>query len=622
MNLATENHLLTNTMSHSEVQRQQQQQPSSTFETSKKIATGHAPSAEDIKGTLSEMQAPLQQHREGKEGKIASHAESLVMHTKEILEEKRPEENFEKIQKHSREINQMMMELSKEKDVHELWGEDQVAELKSMLDALRGTAITLARNRKFRQEIMETLHVFQMMVADLTKTTLEKRQTKSQDQVLPYKEEFVSTLPTQRLVEPSLEQGYRDYHQHEVIGHFERNKTDLRQKLRGLLVELGRCKEYKTFITKLFGFTRHNDKRLRMIYSNGNEKYQQPFKLLTDDVQELLEKFTGGKTLTPLRNRLGKVWEAIRKDQEISDFFGEFREMITGTLEEPEKQDTHKLDSEMNKFYERARFIFQKKNFRDDWLFIISELRSLIKRFREDAHIKHIGTDIAGLRKEIFMNKRGEVDLQVLRESLPALRNVLVPTLTSSINKIPIPPIRSDTDKYLFEATNVNFAATDLLPETLLIKLNNLVRFDFSGVGMDRLDSVLIVSLKDFHSHLEDIHFHYERKTMPTITDSGVVDIDVTGTSVKLRWRIEYSEGRLQFLLEDVHCRMTELNINVKQANHSFLDKMVLKYFNTTIKNRMVHSMEETLREKLQRISIDTKKNPLTGEKDQIKPAE
>jgi len=212
------------------------------------------------------------------------------------------------------------------------------------------------------------------------------------------------------------------------------------------------------------------------------------------------------------------------------------------------------------------------------------------------------------LRKKSFLNKKGEVDLKVIRESLPALRNILVPTLTSSINKIPIPPIKSETDKYLFEATNVNFAATDLLPETLKIKLNNLVRFDFSGVGMDRLDSVLIVSLKDFHSHLEDINFHYERKTMPTITDSGVVDIDVTGTSVKLRWRIEYSEGRLQFLLDDVRCRMTDLNINVKQANHSFLDRVVLKYFNTTIKNRMIHSMEDTLRQKLQKISIDTKK--------------
>lgn len=215
------------------------------------------------------------------------------------------------------------------------------------------------------------------------------------------------------------------------------------------------------------------------------------------------------------------------------------------------------------------------------------------------------------------MNKKGQVDLQVLRESLPALKNVLVPTLTASINKIPIPPIKTENDKYLFEATNVNFAATDLLPESLKIKLNNLVRFDFSGVGMDRLDSVLIVSLKDFHSHLEDINFHYERKTLPTITDSGVVDVDVTGTCVKLRWRVEYAEGRLQFLLEDVRCRMTDLNINVKKANHSFMDKFVLRFFNTTIKNRMVHSMEETLREKLQSFSVDTKKSV-----DQVKAAQ
>jgi hypothetical protein len=589
-------------------------QPTSTFVSTQKISTGKVPSTEDIKGTLDEIQAPLQQHQqwEGKEGRIAEHAEKLVQHTKDILDEKRPEESFEKIQQHSKEVNQMMIELSKQKDVHELWGEEQVAELRSMIDSFRNTCITLAHNRSFRKEIMETLHIFQLMVADLTKTTIEKKHPAEHDLI---KEEYVSILPTQKLIAPSLEQGYRDYHQHEITGHFDRSRTDLRQKLRGLLVELGKCQEYKSFIQKLFGFTRHNDKRFKVIYSQGNEQYQKPLRLLADDIQELVEKFTGGKSLTQLRVRLGKVWEAIRNDQEISDFFGQFREVVTGTLEEPEKQDTHKLDTQMNSFYERARILLQKKNYREDWVFILSELRHVMKRFREDTHVRNIATDFAGLRKELFLNKKGEVDLQVLRESLPALRNVLVPTLTSSINKIPIPPIKSDTDKYLFEASNVNFAATDVLPETMKIKLNNLVRFDFSGVGMDRLDSILVVSLKDFHSHLENINFHYERKTMPTITDSGVVDVEVTGTCVKLRWKIEYAEGRLQFLLERVRCRMADLNITVRQANHSILDKLVVRYFNTTIKNRIVVGMEEALRQRLERISIDTRK-PL----EQLKP--
>jgi hypothetical protein len=281
---------------------------------------------------------------------------------------------------------------------------------------------------------------------------------------------------------------------------------------------------------------------------------------------------------------------------------------VTSTLEEPEKQDTHKLDKQMNSFYERARLTLQKKKYRDDWLFVLSELRHVVKRLRKDSHVRHIADDVAGLKKELLLNKKGQVDLQVLRESLPALRNVLVPTLTSSVKKIPIPTIKSENDKYLFEAENINFSATDLLPETLKIKLNNLVRFDFSGTGMDRLDSLLIVSLKDFHSHLQDIKFHYERKTMPAITDDGVVDVDVTGTSIKIQWRVEYADGRLQFILENVVCRMDELNINVKEASHSFLDKFVLRYFNTTIKNRMVSSMEDTLREKLQKISIDTQK--------------
>jgi hypothetical protein len=579
-------------------------EPTSTFISTQKMITRQVPTSEEIKASLEELQIPLHEQRGGKEGKIATHAEKLVQHTKGILEEKRPEESFEKMQQHSKEINRVMFELSKNKEVHELWSEDQAAELRELVESFRSTCIALARNRKLRKELMETLHVFQLLIADLTKTTIEKKQSR----VSHHRGEFTSILPIDKLLDPVLEQRYREYHEHEVASHFEHARTDLQQKLRGLLIELGKSREYKSFIQQLFNFTRHNNKRLHLVYSKGNEEYRQPFKLLFDDLQELVEKFSGGKSLSPLRTRLGKVWASIRNDQEIGDFFNDFREVIARTLEEPEKQDTYKLDQLMNSFYDRARIILEKKNYREDWLFILSEFRHVVKRLREDPHVRNIASDVQGLRNELIMNKQGEPDLRVLRESLPALRKVLVPTLTASIKTIPIPAIITDTDKYLFEACNVNFAATDLLPETLKIKLNNLVRFDLSGVGMDQLDSILLVSLKDFHANLQDVNFHYERKSIPSFADTGIVDVMVSGISMKISWRIEFSDGKLDFILENVRCRMAELHITVKKAYHSFLDKLVLRFFNNNIKNRIVQSMEETLREKLQRISIDTTK--------------
>jgi hypothetical protein len=581
-------------------------QPTSTFISTQKLATGQVPTSGDISKTLEELSYPLHEQRgkEGKEGKIAAHAEKLIQDTKSIFEDKRPEENFEKIQQHSKEINQVMIEISKQKDVHEFWGEEQFTELRELVDSFRSTCISLVRNKKLRTEFMETLHTFQLVIADLTRVVTEKKESSEPSQY--HKEEFTSVFPHQKLLDPSLEQRYREYHQHEVTSHLERSRTDIQQKLRRLLTELGKNQEYKTFIQKLFLFTQHNNKRLQYVYSHGNEKYQQPFKLLFDDIQELVEKFTGGKSLSPLRKRVGKVWESIRNDREISQFFGNFREVITATLQEPEKQDTYKLDQQMNSFYERARFILSKKNLREDWIYILSEFRHVLKRFREDTHVRSISSDVKGLRKELILNKQGEVDLQVLKESLPLLRNVLVPTLTTSINQIPIPSIKSDTDKYFFEASNVNFAVTDLLPETLKIKLNNLVWFDFSGVGMDRLDSVLAVSLRDFQAHLQNVNFHYERKTMPAITDSGIVDVNISDTSIKLRWKIEYTDGKLEFVLDKVRCRMEELDITVKKAGHSFLDKLVVRFFCNNIKNRIVQSIEETLREKLGKITINT----------------
>jgi hypothetical protein len=203
-------------------------------------------------------------------------------------------------------------------------------------------------------------------------------------------------------------------------------------------------------------------------------------------------------------------------------------------------------------------------------------------------------------------NEKGQIDFGTIRNSLPALKNVLVPALIQALKTIPVTPIHSDDEKYTIDVTNLALSADELLPENANIHFANDLFFDFSGHGNDHFDSSLSLALNEFTTTLKDLNFHYERKKMPKMSDAGVADISIVGTSIKMRWRMEKIEDRISFNVDKVKCTMRELNTNVKEAQHKILDRLALKIFNTQIKRSIELAVEKALRERLEKFSVNT----------------
>jgi hypothetical protein len=297
---------------------------------------------------------------------------------------------------------------------------------------------------------------------------------------------------------------------------------------------------------------------------------------------------------------------SVQSDPQVKNFFQEWRTVLRETITTPEDKDPAELDAKFQELSRQGRALLQKPNYRDDWNFVLTELRKLLNRVKEDTHVQRLGSDFDSLRKEVMMNEQGQLDFGQVRRSLPALKNVLIPTLTSALKTIPVPPIKSDDEKYSIEVSNLSLAAQDLIPENLNLHFANDLYFDFSGNNHDRFDSALSLKMNDFHATLKDLNFRYERKKMPRMTDEGVADIEITGMSLHVRWLMEKDQNKLTFTCDKVRVEMRELNTNVKQAQHKILDKLALRLFNTQIKRGIVESSEKALKERLQKFSIDT----------------
>jgi hypothetical protein len=250
--------------------------------------------------------------------------------------------------------------------------------------------------------------------------------------------------------------------------------------------------------------------------------------------------------------------------------------------------------------------LFKKEKIQKDVAFIFKEMKDLIERIQKDDSLKKVGEDVDRLRKEVLLNSSGKMDLQTLRNALPALKNVLIPTLTQAFSSIPIPAINLSNEKYDISLTNINLAAQDLIPEKIRIHFTNDILFDFSPDAKDLFISSLYVKLQDFSAYLKDMNFRYEKKKIPTMTDVGIADVEIIGTTIEIRWRMDMMGQKLCFYVDDCRCITKDFKTSIIESRHMILNKIAMAFMNNTIKRNIEEQVENLIRTKMVQFSIDT----------------
>jgi gas vesicle protein len=615
-------------------------EPTSTFTVAQSISSGKVPHNEQVLASLQEIEDPLKQqasNKGGAEGRIAQQTQQLLQHTRELLQDKNSDDTFDKIRTHAKEAGIALANVAKDQKQQTdqtKWTEEKVLEVRQLLIAFRNTATSLAKNTNFRHHLIELIQLFQTLFFDFTHSTLDKKLTEmksntqiseSVGQIQPHVQPFTSTEEqqlssssgNQTITNPSSGEHSRtnaliQRQQSGAEAPVEQRKmTDEErkhsyEKLRTLMIELGHTPEYKQLVEKLTSFVKNNGQHISQVAGQSKDHSKSAITALGDDIQELLEKCSGGVSLTPLRSRIQQVILNIQNNADVRQFFTRVRELFSQTVTKPEEQHPEKIDAEIQSLSKEAEILLKKPEYREDMRVILDELKAFLNRVKEDEHLRRLGSDVQNLRREMMLNEKGQIDFGTIRNSLPALKNVLLPALTSALKTIPVPPIHSDDERYTIDVSNLSLSAEELLPENANIHFANDLFFDFSGHGNDRFDSSLSLALNDFTTTLKDLNFHYERKKMPKISDAGVADISIVGTSIRLRWKMEKVDDRITFHVDKVKCNMRELNTSVKEAQHKILDRFALKMFNTQIKRAIEQGVEKSLRERLEKFTINT----------------
>lgn len=577
-------------------------EPSPAYKVMQGITEGSIPSNQDMVSSLKEMEEALKMHAaegKGPESRFAYDAQRFIRHAREIMEEKNKDDTLKQMMLHIKDASELLAEAVPEAGAKlaaqgEAMASQQSSQLQHLVDSFKSLFFALGRNADLRARMIDLTQLLDEILFEVVAAAVkleekieEKTDTKPSEEASK-KLEDMKDKATKKTMTPSQK----------------------REKIRDLMVELASTPEYKEFVNSVNTFFQTNWQYLSTLLdkSDVSSKTYTALMVVISDVQTLLERFSGNKSLNTLRSRLYDTLISISQDNKVRQLIGKWRDFVKKTFESPESKDfdLDALDKELMSLLDAGRDILKREKIQENIGAILKESKGLFERITEDSSLKKVGKDFEHIRKGLMTNEKGQLDMMTLKNSLPTLKNVLIPTLTTALRNIPIPPITVDNEKYFLQLSNLSLSAQDLIPEKIRIHFTNDIVFDFSTDGNDRFISKLTVLMRDFNASLHDINFKYDRKKMPQISDFGVADVDISGIDIDIRWRMEMNDSTLCFYIDHVKCLIDTLRTNIKEANHKMLDNIYLTLFSGGMKTNLEETIEETLREKLLEFSIDT----------------
>jgi len=238
------------------------------------------------------------------------------------------------------------------------------------------------------------------------------------------------------------------------------------------------------------------------------------------------------------------------------------------------------------KLIEKGKTIVTEK-YGDKIRDVLRQIKSELQQLGQDKYAREMKEGLKDVRSAISGSVIG---------TLGQLRHIALPLFKEFVAELPLPPITETTDSSTYTIDHMTLKGKELGVDDISLYLQ-----------LSTKDLVeLIITVRSLNVTISDIHFTYERTSMPKFSDEGICSADISIPRLRLRWvvREHSAEGQPpKFEFDSVQTNFDTVNIRIEEAKHKLLDKLILGFMSTTIKTRAQASLEETLKKQANTLS-------------------
>jgi len=248
----------------------------------------------------------------------------------------------------------------------------------------------------------------------------------------------------------------------------------------------------------------------------------------------------------------------------------------------------------------RGRELVREFKYSDELNDFLDRTQELFDNIRNDEFITVLRHH-AGLVAEDLSYTDNEGRTQIDMVAIGKLQNVIGPVLAESFKYIPIPRIVRSDENREFWVDNIVVCGYDVLPDNIRFQIESDSEVSIRDIEMKKTNTRLIITLSHIRTELKNLEFYYERKTFPSITESGRATLRIGGNGAFLTMIFEViqnpedqtprlSEGEVHFIIHQL-----DILYDKGTLNHDILVPFMTNMWKQQIRTEIEKEVEKSV---------------------------
>jgi hypothetical protein len=298
------------------------------------------------------------------------------------------------------------------------------------------------------------------------------------------------------------------------------------------------------------------------------------FGVVETDLKTLIERFANGTSTDDLWTSINQIYKDADQDSELRDWFGALNSYIRRCLLEQgyilDDESTH----QWNQLYDEGRYLLRDK-YRTHTDRVLNEIKFLGDQMDHDPLNQAFKQSLQKFYFDLGHDASGNATFKP--HLLKDIIDVIGPSILENISYVPIPRVEYSDPQIDAVVENVVIESDNFMPNVAEIYGENYFRFGRKNASSSYRQTFEL-TVKGVQVDMRKVSYYIRRKKgFPTITDKGLVDIQLPGNGFGFKVRMTSASNTKGagdhkfFKIEKVDVDIKSLRLKIIQSDHKLL---------------------------------------------------
>lgn len=400
-----------------------------------------------------------------------------------------------------------------------------------------------------------------------------------------------------------LKQDTKDYLEEKIP---EERRDAAIERLKKMVVEIQDHEDYNDAIETLLDLAESYQGYAQDVTGQAagaaeqTAKSDDKLKLAWVELKKTLEYFANSSSTDDIFDAINDVYRDADRDPQFKQWFKDIDRYIRRVLKETGYILSDDADKQFEALRKRGKD-FAENRYSEHYDRVIDEFKRWGDQFEKDPLNQRFGQTVQKLLDDLGTDRKGQATFK--KHLLKDVTNVIIPGIFRRVNYVPLPRIEIIDPQFDAVIENLILDGANIIPNIIEIENHNFLKYSAYKRINNNQHHKFTIKLSQIQLDIKDIAYYIKRKQgFPSITDTGVVDILLSGNGLSATIGLETAEKKDRqafFKPADIHVSIHHMDVKLRKSTHKVLFAFFKPLLMSTLKPVIAKVAEQQIRSNL-----------------------